>query len=101
VPDAAARLEHVAHAASLRHFAGHLCVLPFPQPGSLRPDEVTVHGHTLSYRLAGRGPALVLLHGIAESSDSWEELIPVLAKHFTMIAPDLLGHGRSSKPVSG
>jgi pimeloyl-ACP methyl ester carboxylesterase len=67
---------------------------------SLPVHEVTLPGHTLSYRLAGRGPALVLLHGIAGSSDSWEELIPALAKHFTVIAPDLLGHGRASKPVS-
>jgi pimeloyl-ACP methyl ester carboxylesterase len=48
--------------------------------------------------MAGRGPVLVLLHGITCSSDTWEELLPVLARDFTVIAPDLLGHGRSAKP---
>jgi pimeloyl-ACP methyl ester carboxylesterase len=60
--------------------------------------ELTLHGHTVSYRMAGRGPVLVLLHGIAGSSATWEELIPPLAEQFTVIAPDLLGHGHSSKP---
>jgi pimeloyl-ACP methyl ester carboxylesterase len=62
------------------------------------PRQLRLHGHTVSYRLAGRGPVLVLLHGIAGSSDTWDELIPALAEHFTVIAPDLLGHGKSSKP---
>jgi pimeloyl-ACP methyl ester carboxylesterase len=65
---------------------------------SIPLSEVSLHGHTVSYRIAGRGPALVLLHGIAGSSQMWEELIPTLAEHFTVIAPDLLGHGKSSKP---
>jgi pimeloyl-ACP methyl ester carboxylesterase len=62
--------------------------------------EATVNGHTFSYRSAGRGPALVLLHGITCSSDTWEQVIPALAKHFTVIAPDLMGHGRSAKPAA-
>lgn len=65
---------------------------------SVSVREITLHGHTFSYRTAGRGPALVLLHGITCSSESWEKVIPELAKHFTVIAPDLLGHGRSAKP---
>lgn len=62
--------------------------------------EITLHGHTFSYRMAGSGPALVLLHGITCSSETWEEIIPALAKHFTVIAPDLLGHGESAKPMT-
>ncbi len=62
--------------------------------------EITLHGHTFSYRMAGSGPALVLLHGITCSSETWEEIIPALAKHFTVIAPDLLGHGQSAKPTT-
>jgi pimeloyl-ACP methyl ester carboxylesterase len=61
--------------------------------------EATVNGHSISYLTAGRGPALVLLHGITCSSDTWEQVIPQLARHFTVIAPDLLGHGRSDKPA--
>lgn len=48
--------------------------------------------------VAGSGPALLLLHGIGDSSDTWREVIPELAKDFTVIAPDLLGHGRSDRP---
>jgi pimeloyl-ACP methyl ester carboxylesterase len=60
--------------------------------------EITLRGHTFSYRKAGRGPVLVLLHGITCSSESWDDIVPALARHFTVIAPDLLGHGRSAKP---
>jgi pimeloyl-ACP methyl ester carboxylesterase len=67
---------------------------------TLPVSEITLHGHTFSYRMAGSGPALVLLHGITCSSETWEEIIPALAKHFTVIAPDLLGHGQSAKPMA-
>ena len=59
---------------------------------------VTIHGHRRAYRMAGSGPVLLLLHGIGDSSEAWEPLIPALAQRFTVIAPDLLGHGRSDKP---
>jgi pimeloyl-ACP methyl ester carboxylesterase len=61
--------------------------------------ELTIHGQTVSYRSAGAGPVLVMLHGMAASSATWEEVIPHLAEHFTVIAPDLLGHGASAKPT--
>jgi len=62
--------------------------------------EATLHGHTVSYRMAGKGPALVLLHGIAGSSATWNDIIPALSDRFTVIAPDLMGHGQSSKPLA-
>ena len=52
----------------------------------------------VSYRTAGSGPALVLLHGIANSSETWEPVAEPLAEHFEIIAPDLLGHGASATP---
>jgi pimeloyl-ACP methyl ester carboxylesterase len=58
----------------------------------------TVHGYRRAYRIAGSGPALLLLHGIGDSSESWAPLIPALANRHTVIAPDLLGHGASDKP---
>ena len=61
--------------------------------------EITLHGQRFSYRRAGRGPLLVLLHGIAGSSATWEEVIPWLGEGHTIIAPDLLGHGDSPKPL--
>jgi pimeloyl-ACP methyl ester carboxylesterase len=52
----------------------------------------------VSYRRAGWGPVLVLIHGITGSSDTWEEVIEPLAERYTVVAPDLLGHGKSAKP---
>ena len=64
----------------------------------IRTEHIELHGHTCSYRTGGRGPVLVLLHGITNSSASWEPVIGLLAQHFTVLAPDLLGHGDSAKP---
>jgi pimeloyl-ACP methyl ester carboxylesterase len=65
------------------------------------PTEIkrlTLHGHTVAYRQAGSGPVLVLVHGITSSSETWERVMPYLARRFTVIAPDLAGHGESDKP---
>jgi pimeloyl-ACP methyl ester carboxylesterase len=61
--------------------------------------EITLHGQPYSYRTAGpaRAPVVVLLHGIAGSSDTWRDILPRLAARPRVIAPDLLGHGRSAK----
>jgi pimeloyl-ACP methyl ester carboxylesterase len=64
----------------------------------IRRDDIELHGHRCSYRTGGRGPVLVLLHGITNSSASWVPVLDRLAQHFTVIAPDLLGHGDSAKP---
>jgi pimeloyl-ACP methyl ester carboxylesterase len=57
-----------------------------------------VHGYRRAFRVAGAGPAVVLLHGIGDSSATWRHVIPALARRYLVIAPDLLGHGRSDKP---
>lgn len=64
----------------------------------LRLRHRVVHGYRRAYRMAGEGPALVLIHGIGDSSATWADLIPDLARSHTVIAPDLLGHGDSDKP---
>ncbi|MCW2622376.1 MAG: hypothetical protein JWL64_1978 [Frankiales bacterium] len=61
-------------------------------------EQRVVHGYRRSYLRAGSGPALVLIHGIGDSGETWRGVIPALARHHTVIAPDLLGHGRSDKP---
>jgi pimeloyl-ACP methyl ester carboxylesterase len=58
----------------------------------------TVHGHRRAFVLTGQGPALLLIHGIGDSSITWRSVIPHLARRFTVVAPDLLGHGASDKP---
>jgi pimeloyl-ACP methyl ester carboxylesterase len=60
--------------------------------------ELLLHGQRVSYRTAGSGPALLLLHGIANSSETWARVAPLLSERFTLIAPDLLGHGESATP---
>ncbi|MHB9857848.1 alpha/beta fold hydrolase [Streptomyces sp. YIM S03343] len=77
-----------AHTARLR---------PVPDD-ELRVRHRLVHGYRRAFRMAGSGPALVLIHGIGDSSATWADLIPDLARTHTVIAPDLLGHGASDKP---
>src|SRR5256714_1489874 len=60
--------------------------------------HIDLHGHQVSYRMAGQGPAIVLVHGLAGSSTTWRYVMPKLAERFTVVAPDLLGHGESAKP---
>jgi pimeloyl-ACP methyl ester carboxylesterase len=67
-------------------------------PGEFDIQYRVVHGHKRAFIHAGSGPALLLLHGIGDCSDTWREIIPWLAQNYTVIAPDLLGHGRSDKP---
>ncbi|HEY6471515.1 MAG TPA: alpha/beta fold hydrolase, partial [Acidimicrobiales bacterium] len=57
--------------------------------------HVSLHGHDIAYRMEGTGPALLLLHGIAGSSRTWRDVMPLLTDRFTVIAPDLMGHGGS------
>jgi len=64
----------------------------------IRRIDISLHGEQYSCRIAGSGPTIVLLHGIAASSATWEKVIPRLVEHHTVIAPDLLGHGESAKP---
>jgi pimeloyl-ACP methyl ester carboxylesterase len=65
---------------------------------ALTARALELHGHAVTYRTAGRGPALLLLHGVANSSQTWEGVAPLLSDRFTLIAPDLLGHGESATP---
>ena len=60
-----------------------------------------VEGVQFHYMTAGKGPAVVLIHGYAETSLMWKPLIPLLAQRFTVIAPDLPGIGDSSIPTDG
>src|SRR5512144_501035 len=64
-------------------------------PGS----TVSLHGHQVHYVRAGSGPVLILVHGVLGNRQSWAHLMSVLAQDFTLIAPDLLGHGESAKPL--
>ena len=58
--------------------------------------EIELHGHRVIYRIAGDGPPVVLIHGMVNSSRHWEEVALRLADRYTVVAPDLLGHGDSA-----
>jgi pimeloyl-ACP methyl ester carboxylesterase len=60
--------------------------------------ELILHGHPIAYRQAGSGPVVVLIHGITSDSGTWRRVMPYLARRFTVVAPDLFGHGASAKP---
>jgi len=59
-------------------------------------DRTKIH-----YTIGGSGPAVVLLHGFAETSRMWAPILPALAAKFTVVAPDLPGIGDSSIPTDG
>ena len=66
--------------------------------GPIELQETTLHGHRVCFRQAGSGPVIVLVHGITSTSATWDRVMPYLAERYTVIAPDLMGHGESAKP---
>jgi pimeloyl-ACP methyl ester carboxylesterase len=60
--------------------------------------DANINGASIHYTTGGSGPAVVLLHGFAETSRMWNPILPVLCAKFTVIAPDLPGFGDSSIP---
>jgi pimeloyl-ACP methyl ester carboxylesterase len=59
---------------------------------------VELRGERVAYRESGSGEVVMLIHGMAGSSDTWQAVVPELARHYRVVAPDLLGHGESAKP---
>jgi pimeloyl-ACP methyl ester carboxylesterase len=70
-------------------------------PAGFAGKDANVDGLKLHYTMGGHGPAVVLLHGFAETSRMWTPILPVLGEKFTVIAPDLPGIGDSSIPATG
>lgn len=52
-------------------------------------------------QVAGSGPVVLLLHGTGASTHSWGQMLPLLARDFTVLVVDLPGHGFTSAPRSG
>jgi pimeloyl-ACP methyl ester carboxylesterase len=79
------------------------CALPaaariVPFPSSFRVEEIKVGATTLHVRIGGKGPAVVMLHGFADTGDMWGALAVAMVKDHTVIVPDLKGMGLSSHP---
>lgn len=62
-------------------------------------QHVTIHGHAVGFRRGGSGEPILLIHGLAGSSRTWDDVILGLMPEYDVIAPDLLGHGESAKPL--
>ncbi len=60
--------------------------------------DVSLHGHRVNFNIAGQGPPVVLIHGVAGRASQWDRIVQLLAENHTVVAPDLLGHGDSAKP---
>jgi pimeloyl-ACP methyl ester carboxylesterase len=74
-------------------------IQPFP-PG-FGTEDIETGGATIHVRFGGSGPAVVMLHGFADTGDMWAPLAAELAKDHTVIVPDLRGMGLSSHPEGG
>ncbi len=67
-------------------------------PKPVEVQYLTIHGHRRAFIKTGTGPALLLLHGLGCDHTTWLPVVAALSRRYTVIAPDLLGHGRSAKP---
>jgi pimeloyl-ACP methyl ester carboxylesterase len=66
------------------------------RPAEVSFETVTLHGRESGYLVGGEGPVLLLIHGMAGTCENWRGVIESLARHHTVIAPDLPGHGLSA-----
>lgn len=74
---------------------------PAAPPTNFKSMIANVDGIHIHYVIGGKGEALLLIHGFGQNWYMWNRLLPALAEHFTVIAPDLPGVGESDKPDSG
>ncbi|WP_210522084.1 alpha/beta fold hydrolase [Hymenobacter terricola] len=74
---------------------------PAAPPAGFKHQTALVNGVKIHYVIGGKGEPLVLVHGFGQNWYMWNRLMPELAKHFTVVAPDLRGVGESDKPAGG
>lgn len=72
-----------------------------PFPAGVRVEEIDTGGATIHTRIGGKGPAVVMLHGFADTGDMWQPLAAALTDARTFVIPDLRGMGLSSQPAGG
>ena len=70
-------------------------------PKGITEKSAKANGVRINYKIGGKGPVVVLLHGYAQTSHMWLPLMPRLATSHTVIAPDLRGAGGSARPPDG
>jgi pimeloyl-ACP methyl ester carboxylesterase len=89
-----------AHPGPARVSARPGCSLNPAPPRGFTEHKVRVNGIGINYVRGGHGPALLLLHGYPQTWYSWDDILPALARHYTVVAPDLPGAGRSDAPAA-
>lgn len=62
----------------------------------MKPNTVMLHGRAVMYIEAGEGPVLLLVHGMGGGYENWRAVIEPLSRRYTVVAPDLPGHGASA-----
>jgi len=72
-----------------------------PFPSGFRSETIGSESATIHVRVGGQGPAVVMLHGFADTGDMWAPLAAALASRRTVVVPDLRGMGLSSHPDGG
>jgi pimeloyl-ACP methyl ester carboxylesterase len=72
-----------------------------PFPAGFRTQDIETNGATIHTRVGGQGPAVLLLHGFADTGDMWAPLAAELSRDHTVVVPDLRGMGLSSHPELG
>jgi len=80
------------------------CVImatPIQSTDECRASRAAINGISLHVRLGGSGSPVLLLHGFAETGHMWNPVLPLLARHHTVVVPDLRGAGASDKPEDG
>ncbi|MFT3934126.1 MAG: alpha/beta hydrolase [Chitinophagaceae bacterium] len=76
-------------------------IQPAAPPAGFKHQMANVNGVNIHYVIGGAGEPLVLVHGFGQNWYMWNRIMPELAKHFTIIAPDLRGVGESEKTAGG
>jgi magnesium chelatase accessory protein len=73
--------------------------LPADWPNRAASRFVRAAGLSWHVQVMGSGPVMLMLHGTGAATHSWRDLMPLLAQHFTVVAPDLPGHGFTEAPA--
>ncbi len=67
---------------------------------NFRLTKLKINGIKINYRIGGKGPGLLLLHGYPQTHIMWRKIADILTKNFTVVCSDLRGYGDSDKPIS-
>lgn len=89
----------VLMALVIGHVSASAAITPFPD--GFRVVDLKTNATTLHVRIGGQGPAVVMLHGFADTGDMWAPAASQLARNHTVIVPDLRGMGLSAHPDAG